>query len=425
MAQHDFAPAWLNFPTPPSTTKHPESPGCQDSRYGAIRRRHNSSDAFDSNPGFSSVGNFGRKERPGWRSQSRSSAEIVNTHMAYSDMISRTHSSTFHGGKSFCEDAISETDEWKDDRERRNKFQAENFPSLYPGNDVELNQAMSLSAGIWEYPFSTKCGTSPTLDLKDFQLSGYPIGSSTFIPSKNWPEIPTSLSPKRGTSPLENYPSEEKNLESEFCSDSACGSFGPTMSIYDDFLVVHHRQESDDGPLVVDSVGVHDGILQEGAHHKVHFPPHADWLDHQEKVIIPQVIGVSGFNNRIGSCHEEDLNQSLDINEATNSKSVTAMSSMLPQEGVLSSSLEAEHRLLKEMGWQEDVENDDIYAPLTEDELREFQAVCKQSGLRKSFLKNCLSVDLMFAPLKNSAFLTEDEAENSDTSSSDTSDDDV
>jgi len=30
------------------------------------------------------------------------------------------------------------------------------------------------------------------------------------------------------------------------------------------------------------------------------------------------------------------------------------------------------------MGWQEDSENDEIYAPLTEDEMREFQVISEQ-----------------------------------------------
>ena len=38
---------------------------------------------------------------------------------------------------------------------------------------------------------------------------------------------------------------------------------------------------------------------------------------------------------------------------------------------VLSHSLEAEHRLLKAIGWQEYPENDENFLPLTEDELRE------------------------------------------------------
>ena len=45
---------------------------------------------------------------------------------------------------------------------------------------------------------------------------------------------------------------------------------------------------------------------------------------------------------------------------------------------VLSSSLEAEERLLREMGWKEE-EDDKIYAPLTEDEVNEFKDLIKSS----------------------------------------------
>ncbi|KAK8762360.1 hypothetical protein V5799_026373 [Amblyomma americanum] len=48
-----------------------------------------------------------------------------------------------------------------------------------------------------------------------------------------------------------------------------------------------------------------------------------------------------------------------------------------PEHPPLSSSLEAEQRLLREMGWKEDASDDDAYAPLTEDELREFQYITK------------------------------------------------
>lgn len=48
-----------------------------------------------------------------------------------------------------------------------------------------------------------------------------------------------------------------------------------------------------------------------------------------------------------------------------------------PEHPPLSSSLEAEERLLKEMGWKEEASDDDTYAPLTEEELREFQNLTK------------------------------------------------
>lgn len=51
-------------------------------------------------------------------------------------------------------------------------------------------------------------------------------------------------------------------------------------------------------------------------------------------------------------------------------------------------------RLLKEMGWQEDSENDETCAPLTEDEMREFQVISEQVTSPESykFTLNCLSL---------------------------------
>lgn len=48
-----------------------------------------------------------------------------------------------------------------------------------------------------------------------------------------------------------------------------------------------------------------------------------------------------------------------------------------PEHPPLSSSLEAEQRLLREMGWKDEASDDDTYAPLTEEELREFQNLTK------------------------------------------------
>ncbi|KAM9458652.1 vasculin-like protein 1 isoform 3-T6 [Salvelinus alpinus] len=58
-----------------------------------------------------------------------------------------------------------------------------------------------------------------------------------------------------------------------------------------------------------------------------------------------------------GVCNENGLSHSLSDSDTDH----------------LSSSLEAEHRLLKAMGWQEYPENDDSFLPLTQEELREFQ----------------------------------------------------
>ncbi|NXP18657.1 GPBP1 protein, partial [Scytalopus superciliaris] len=128
--------------------------------------------------------------------------------------------------------------------------------------------------------------------------------------------------------------------------------------------------------------------------------------------------------------HVRDINQNFknEIPQENGNAQQIIQSSAFPQEDVLSSSLEAERRLLKEMGWQEDSENDETCAPLTEDEMREFQIISEQlqkNGLRKNgILKNGLICDFKFSPWKNSTFKPSLENEDSETSSSDTSDDD-
>ncbi|KGL74241.1 Vasculin-like 1, partial [Tinamus guttatus] len=98
----------------------------------------------------------------------------------------------------------------------------------------------------------------------------------------------------------------------------------------------------------------------------------------------------------------------------------------LPEEGEnLSHSLEAEHRLLKEMGWQEYPENDENYLPLTEDELKEFQIKSEQrrrNGFGKNGFLQGRSSSLLFH--WRSTFKTKIEDSDTETSSSETSDDD-
>ncbi|NXK01169.1 GPBP1 protein, partial [Corythaixoides concolor] len=132
--------------------------------------------------------------------------------------------------------------------------------------------------------------------------------------------------------------------------------------------------------------------------------------------------------------HERGINRNVEneIPQENGNAPITSQqiirSSTFPRADVLSSSLEAEHRLLKEMGWQEDSENDETYAPLTEDEMREFRVISEQlrkNGLRKNgILKNGLICDFKFSPRKNSTFKSALKNDDSEMSNSDTSDDD-
>ncbi|NXW53925.1 GPBP1 protein, partial [Eurystomus gularis] len=158
--------------------------------------------------------------------------------------------------------------------------------------------------------------------------------------------------------------------------------------------------------------------------------------EHEEENHAGQEKGDEPFNlcNSNSPHHERDINRNFenDITQENGNASITSQqmirSSAFPQADVLSSSLEAEHRLLKEMGWQEDSENDETCAPLTEDEMREFRVIVEQlqkNGLRKNgILKNGLICDFKFSSWKNSTFKPPLENEDSETSSSDTSDDD-
>ncbi|XP_073418771.1 vasculin [Dendrobates tinctorius] len=387
MAQHDFAPAWLNFPTSTSSTKavlnsekHPEGLVRLDGRCTVIRRRHNSSDAFDAAHSRSSGGNFGRKENNGWRSQGRTVSENINHSGTLNGTGYRSRSGTGHGGKSQSprDGSFSESDAvWRDDGESSKQFEAEDFPSLNPEHEKELNQNKSAASGVWEYPLSSKSRPSRMLIIRkgmkdDFSLS--PAG-------KSGADVPRSLESKESSPPQEQHclQMEEDNL------DSSNESFGSNPSANPDSL--------DASPTSVDKG---DSALQNRT------SPHRDINLNFEPGETPQGNGNS-FTPR-----------------------PVTRSSTFPQEDVLSSSLEAEHRLLKAMGWQEDSENE-TYAPLTEDEMREVQAISdqlKKNGRKNDLLKNGLSIEFRFDPWRCNTFRATYEDDDTETSSSDTSDDD-
>ena len=90
--------------------------------------------------------------------------------------------------------------------------------------------------------------------------------------------------------------------------------------------------------------------------------------------------------------------------------------------GVLSSSLEAEHRLLMELGWKAEPDDDDpSYAPLTEDEVKEFKDLINaRNGFKRYTTSNNTisnqTINLDSSPKK---WPTSDELDEESTSSSD------
>ncbi|XP_069736293.1 vasculin isoform X2 [Phaenicophaeus curvirostris] len=414
MAQYDFAPAWLNLPTPPSTSKsslnfkeHSENISWTENHYEANCRRHNSSDGFDPSIGQPNGGYFGRKEKNGWRSQGRNGAENINHRAGYHSGGSRARTSTFHCGKGqgLHENNVPDNETGKkEDKEVPKHFEAEDFPSLNPEYERDPNQNKSFTAGVWEYPLNLK-SRSPRMQVikkgstKELQISRFPVlGSlhSQAVRNGTGTSVYKGIVPKPLNPPVKptqwKIQAKENKLGNPFPHESAygVGSFCPFKSAAKVLTVSQNSVKEDD----------------------------------------------ESFNLRNSNSphRERDRNRNFEneIPQENGNASITSQqiirSSGFPQTVVLSSSLEAEHRLLKEMGWQEDSENDETCAPLTEDEMREFQVISEQlqkNGLRKNgVLKNGLICGFKFSPWKKSNFIPALENEDSETSSSDTSDDD-
>ncbi|XP_020661203.2 vasculin [Pogona vitticeps] len=468
MAQHDFAPAWLNFPTPPSSTKtslnfekHSENFSWTDNRYEINRRRHNSSDGFDPCSGRSNGGHFGRKERNGWRSQGRNGTENTNHRGAYHSAGSRARTSSFQSGKSqgLHESNTSECGSLKKkEKEEPKQFEAEDFPSLNPEYEREPNQNKSLAAGVWEYPLNPKSRSPRMLVIKkgstkDLQISGFPVGGNVHSQSvKNGTGtsvykgfVPKPVIPPVKTSQWKCQTREK--LGSSFPHDSTYGignfsTFKSTAKIVGSQNSVKECNRSNSSSPV-DKLGQPrlTKLTRMRSDKKSEFLKtlKRDRVEeeHDENCVGQEKDDDDEFNlhNSSSGHSERDINRNFE-NEIPQENRKSAVisqqiirSSTFPQNDVLSSSLEAEHRLLKEMGWQEDSENDETCAPLTEDEMREFQVISEQlqkNGLRKNgILKNGLTCDFKFSPWKNSTFKPSLENEDTETSSSDTSDDDA
>ncbi|KAL2779687.1 vasculin isoform 3 [Daubentonia madagascariensis] len=463
MAQHDFAPAWLNFPTPPSSTKvltyslksslnfekHSENFSWTENRYDVNRRRHNSSDGFDSGIGRPNGGNFGRKEKNGWRTHGRNGTENINHRGGYHGGSSRSRSSIFHSGKSqgLHENNIPDNETGrKEDKRERKQFEAEDFPSLNPEYEREPNQNKSLAAGVWEYPPNPKSRAPRMLvikkgNTKDLQLSGFPVvGNLQSQPVKNGtgPSVYKGLVPKPAAPPAK--PTQWKSQTKE----NKAGTSFPHESTYGVGNFNAFKSTAKNFSPSTNSVKEQPRLTKLT---RMRTDKKSEFLkalkrdrveeEHEDESHAGSEKDDDSFNlHNSNSTHQErDINRNFDENEIPQENGNASVisqqiirSSTFPQTDVLSSSLEAEHRLLKEMGWQEDSENDETCAPLTEDEMREFQVISEQlqkNGLRKNgILKNGLICDFKFGPWKNSTFKPTIENDDTETSSSDTSDDD-
>ncbi|NXJ77448.1 GPBP1 protein, partial [Trogon melanurus] len=441
--------------------RNPENFLWTENRYEANRRKYNFSDGFDANIGRFNGGYFGRKEKNGWRSQGRSYTEGMNHRGGFYGRGSRARASAFHCGRGqgLRENNVPDNETVRrEDKEVCRHFKAEDFPSLNPQYEREPNQNKSLAAGVWEYPLNPKSRSQRMLVMKkgstkELQISGFPVvGGLHSQPVRNRTGtsfykglVPTPVAPP--TKPTQ-WKSQAKEIKfgNQFPLQSAhdVGSFCPFKSTAKAFPVSQSSMKEfswSKSSSPVDKVG--QPRLTKLTRMRTDKSEFLKALkqdrveeEHKDDNHAGQEKGNESFNlsNSNNPHHERDINQNVEneIPQENGNASVASQqhiqSSAFPRADVLSSSLEAEHRLLKEMGWQEDNENDESYAPLTEDEMREFRAIrerLQKNGLRRNgILKNGLIYGIKFSPWKNCTFKPALDNEDSETSSSDTSDDD-
>ncbi|KAM9128822.1 vasculin-like protein 1 isoform X2 [Mauremys mutica] len=424
MAQHDFVPAWLNFSTPqsaksPAATfeKHGEHLSRGEGRFGVSRRRHNSSDGFFNNGPLRTTGDCWHQpsllrhdsvdsgvskgahvglsgSQPGWHGPSRSH-DGMNQRSGGGTGVHRHWNGNFHSRKNsaFQEKVPVEAREEKREEKDKLQFEEDDFPSLNPEAGKQNNQSKPLGtpSGVWENPPSAKQPTKMLVIKKVSKEDPAAAFSAAFTSP-----VPHLANGNKTTTIV---PSVYKNLVPKPAAppSKSPSSTTPPIEISSSRLTKLMRRTADKKSEFLKA-------LKDDRNGEITENRECDKLEDMEGSSTPEPK-----ENWDENCHQNGLSLPL-MEEGEN----------------LSHSLEAEHRLLKAMGWQEYPENDENYLPLTEDELKEFQLKSEQlrrNGFGKNgFLQGRSSS--LFSHWR-STFKTELEDSDTETSSSETSDDDA
>uniref|UniRef100_A0A7N9AZX8 GC-rich promoter binding protein 1 like 1 n=1 Tax=Mastacembelus armatus TaxID=205130 RepID=A0A7N9AZX8_9TELE len=476
MAQHDFVPAWLNFSTPQpakspaaNLDKQGELHHHKDGRTAVSRRRHNSSDGFFNNgslrapagdgwqqpslllrhdsvdSGVAKGGHGGLaggscwKETPSWHGAPRGAQDGDRDRQGGH----RQRNGNFHPRKSASYQDKFPNEERKDSKDDKLKFVEEDFPSLNPettGKPGTQMRAVAPHAGVWENPPSGKQMVSKMLVIKKVSKedpsTAFSAGFATAgtLPTNgNKAPIPGSsvyknLVPKPAVAPTKSTQWKSSGREitksglhmpgrdSVFTSPVSAAKPSTPAS-----APQHNTPKEHPSSMTppIDIAPSRLKLMRRGPDRKSEFlralkdevfffffRPLCKCSQGESSTPEPKP-----YSEEV--CHENGLSYSLSDSDTEH----------------LSSSLEAEHRLLKAMGWQEYPENDDNFLPLTEDELREFQTKTEQlkrNGMhRNGVLPRARGVTLHFTPWRSVAEAHVEEGSESETSSSSqTSDDD-
>uniref|UniRef100_A0A673TES1 Coiled-coil domain containing 17 n=1 Tax=Suricata suricatta TaxID=37032 RepID=A0A673TES1_SURSU len=472
MAQHDFVPAWLNFSTPqsaksPTATfeKHGEHLPRGDRRFGVSRRRHNSSDGFFNNGPLRTTGDSWHQPSlfrhdsvdsgvskgayagitgnlSGWHGSSRGH-DGVSQRCGGGSGNHRHWNGSFHSRKgcAFQEKPPTEIrEEKKEDKVEKLQFEEEDFPSLNPeaGKQNQPCRPIGTPSGVWENPPSAK-QPSKMLVIKKvskedpsaaFSAAFTSPGShhangnksSTMVPSVYKNLVPKPVPPPSKPSAWKANRMEHKSGSLSSSRESAFTSpisvTKPVVLAGGAVLSSPKESPSSTTPPIEISSSRLTKLTRRTTDRKSEFlktlkdDRNGDFSENRDCDKLEDLEDNSTpepKENGEEGCHQNGL--PLPIEE----------------EGeVLSHSLEAEHRLLKAMGWQEYPENDENCLPLTEDELREFHMKTEQlrrNGFGKNGFLQSRSSSL-FSPWRSTC-KAEFEDSDTETSSSETSDDDA
>ncbi|XP_036834480.1 vasculin-like protein 1 isoform X2 [Oncorhynchus mykiss] len=416
MAQHDFVPAWLNFSTPqPAKSlaafeRHGENLARGDARPAVSRRRHNSSDGFFNNSPLrapagdglhhpsllrhDSVDSGVAKRGQGglgsglWGQEGphhgRHTKRPVGDRDRERPGPHRQRNGTFHprkGGFLPVEGG----------HEDKLKFVEEDFPSLNQsessGKPVAQPHAVGTPVGVWEHPPSAKQTITKMLVIKKVSKEDPGASFSAGFANTTVPHV------TNGTKTPISSSSVYKNLVPK----PAITPTKPPSSITPPIDVTLPRLK----------------LMRRSTDRKSEF---LRGLKDDRNWDGPTSTSPSEPKENRGDLQENGIPHSLSDSDTDH----------------LSSSLEAEYRLLKAMGWQEYPENDDNFLPITDAELQEFQA--KTEKLKRNRLVQngvLLKPLLKGAPLPLLSWRSpvepelEEVSESESTSSSQTDDDDT
>ncbi|XP_063143806.1 vasculin-like protein 1 isoform X3 [Rattus norvegicus] len=418
MAQHDFVPAWLNFSTPQSAKsstatfdKHGEHLSRGEGRFGISRRRHNSSDGFFNNGPLRTTGDSWHQPSlfrhdsvdsgvskgayagttgnlSGWHGSSRGH-DGMSQRAGGSTGNHRHWNGSFHSRKgcAFQEKTPTEIrEEKKEDKVEKLQFEEEDFPSLNPeaGKQNQPCRPIGTPSGVWENPPSAKQPSKMLVIKKISKEDPAAAFSAAFTSGSHH---------ANGNKVSTMVPSVYKNLVPK-----------PAPPPSKPNAWKANRMEHKPGSL---------SSSREAA------------LTNPVSVTKPVVLAAGVVLNapkELEGSHTPEPKENGEQGCLQNGLSLP----MVEEREVLSHSLEAEHRLLKAMGWQEYPENDESCLPLTEDELKEFHTRTEQLR-RNGFVKNGFlqgRSSSLFSPWRSTC-IAECEDSDTETSSSETSDDDA